>query len=63
MTMSSMRFSLSRLFPHATIVWFREAGLLWIKSDRRRNPGLARIGRREVPLAAYVFEAAPPAIL
>ena len=31
--------------------------------DRRCNPGFARSSGREVPLAAYVFEAGVPAIL
>jgi hypothetical protein len=41
----------------------RERGLRWINTGSQLQTGLARSSDREVPLAAYVFEAGAPAIL
>jgi len=40
-----------------------EGRLRWINWNRGRNPRLDRIGGREVPLGAYVFEATPAVTL
>jgi hypothetical protein len=63
MTTSNIRCSLLRLFLCATLACCREGGLRWIYTGTQVQSGLARSSGREVPLAAYVFEAGVQAIL
>ena len=63
MRTSNIRYSLLRLFLGATLACCREGGLRWIYTGSKLQSGLARSSGREVPLAAYVFEAGAQAIL
>ena len=54
---------LSRLFLCATLACFGEGGLRRINTGSWVHPGFAPVSGREVPLAAYVFEAGAQAIL